>query len=123
MEEFYCSCLEGQWQCAQVAFGCMGPCPPAINGAKCEVGSVVEEGTFECCGSTLPEWVCKCGSAGTYECVLENPPYMMCSCAAPVPLIEPKPPVAEPATSCPLEPPPSGAKCGEGIGLECKYKG
>ena len=66
----------------ELAMSYMGPCPPAIKGTTCEAGSVVEDGQTECCGSILPVWSFRCGSAGTYECKMENPPWMMCSCAA-----------------------------------------
>ena len=86
--EFFCRCESGSWQCAQLAFACLGPCAPAINGQTCAAGSVVEEGTFECCGSVLPQWVCRCNNAGTYECTLENPPNVVCVCAEPIVLAE-----------------------------------
>jgi hypothetical protein len=37
--------------------------------------------TFECRGSTAPNWVYTCALAGTYECVFVNPPNVVYACA------------------------------------------
>ncbi|KAI2496746.1 hypothetical protein MHU86_17739 [Fragilaria crotonensis] len=83
IDEFYCHCESGTWSCAQLAFGCLGPCPPPENGQPCEPTSVIESGVFECCGSISPQWVCRCGIAGTYECTALFPPGVVCACAPP----------------------------------------
>ena len=132
MDRFTCTCVDGVWQCGEVAMGCMGPCPPSVKGTTCDAGSVVEEGQTECCGSILPVWRCRCGSAGTYECTMEHPPWMMCSCAMEPPVeaganneTAATPPPGDLAVTCPnldsLVPPESGSKCGVDPTQVCHY--
>ena len=76
------------------SMACFGSCPPAVNGKECLPGSTVEEGSFECCGTKLPEWVCTCGTSGVYECVQKHSPMLACMCAAPEVSTEPATAVA-----------------------------